>query len=56
MFPAPLNVSLDGAPKICGCGSAAARHESAVVHAGGTTTGADGHGATVEQTCASYTS
>ena len=37
----PWNVALDGAPKIDGCGSGAARHPSAVSHTGGTSASAD---------------
>ncbi|HVA19359.1 MAG TPA: hypothetical protein VMU55_04220 [Solirubrobacteraceae bacterium] len=54
-FPLPENVALAGAPKIPGWGIGAARHESAVVHAGGKTAAAV-HGDSVEQACASYMS
>ncbi len=37
----PWNVALDGAPKIDGCGSGAARHPSAVSHTGGTSASAE---------------
>ena len=54
-LPDPENVALAGAPKTAGCGAGAARHESAVVHAGGTAAAGE-HGTAAEQTCASYTS
>ncbi len=49
----PWNVALDGAPKIDGCGSGAARHPSAVSHTGGTSASA-GHGDTLVHSWASY--
>jgi hypothetical protein len=54
-LPVPENVALDGAPKIAGCEGGAARHASAVAHAGEETATAE-HGTAAEQTCASYTS
>jgi hypothetical protein len=55
-LPAPLNVPLDGAPKIDGCAAGAALHASAVTHSGGAIGGEAGHGSLAEHTCASYTS
>ena len=36
-LPAPVNVALDGAPKIAGCGDGATLHASPLVHGGGET-------------------
>src|ERR1700733_6146072 len=54
-FPDPLNVALDGAPKIAGCGKGAALHDASVTHGGDPTKGAT-HGETLVHSCASYTS
>ena len=55
-FPAPENVSLDGAPNSVGCGVGAGLHASPVVHGGGVSGGAGAHGADAVHSCASYRS
>ena len=55
MLPWPENVALAGAPKLAGCGAGAARHESAVTHAG-ELAALTKHGEDALHACASYTS
>src|SRR5271163_2226299 len=52
-FPGPWNVAEGGAPNTPGCGDGAARHASAVTHAGGAAPGAVMHGDSAVHSCAS---
>jgi hypothetical protein len=55
MFPAPENVSLEGAPKNAGCGVGDGLHASPVSHGGGVVAAVE-HGDSAVHSCASYTS